>query len=302
MQTKVFIHIGYTKTASTALQEFFTLSDEIRFVDRGELCSKVIFRNSFLYDANAARDFLLAEAHTASENGQVLVVSHERLTGNPHSGHYDSMEIAHRLYDLLPDARILVCLREQMSMLASVYKQYIRIGGVRKLQDYLMPPWGYRVPLFEWRAYEYDRLISHYYDIFGKEQCNVLLFEDLRADADSFFANLADIMNVSIPKNFDLRRIYYMGIAENQVERRRILNLFHPGRTSVKDPGPLQKRWLEKCASAILTVLPFLAKRYSQEYRCLDEVRHIFQGKFTQSNQRLMRLIDRNLCDLGYEV
>lgn len=310
MQTNNFIHIGYIKAASTSLQAFFKLSGQLHLVDRETLCRQIVFWNPFLYDAEAAQEFVAGERASASKSRQVLIVSHERLGGNPHSGHYDSKEIAGRLHDLLPDSQILICIREQMSIFSSIYKQYIRRGGVKKLRDYFMPPryrsdppFGWRsVPLFDWRSYEYDKLISHYYDLFGKDRCHVLLFEDLVADPQAFFNNLANIMNVHTPEDFDVSRVRYPGIPDNQVERQRIINSFISPWMSLRDPNPFQRQWIRKFVSILLILLPFLAKRYSEKYRCVDEIREMFQGKFVESNRRLALLIDRNLSESGYEV
>jgi len=302
VQAKAFIHIGYTKAASTSLQAMFAASPKVHFVDRVELMQRLVFRNSFLYEPGAAGEFIDEQRRIAAENGQVLMVSHERLAGNPHSGHYDSKEIAFRLKGLLPDAVVLMVLREQMSMLASIYKQYIRIGGVRRLRDYLLPPADHRVPLFEWQSYRYDVLLEYYYEVFGRSSVRVLLFEDLLADPDAFFGQVAEVLGVDVPESFDTIEPRYAGIPENRVERRRIINLFRRQRASIRDEHPLQRRWLEKLAAGALCVLPFAARRYSDKRPCVREVRRIFRGRFAESNRKLAKLIDRDTAALGYET
>jgi len=301
-QAEAFIHIGYTKAASTSLQAMFAALSKVHLVDRVELMRRLIFRNSFLYDPSVAREFIDEQRRIATENGRVLMISHERLAGNPHSGHYDSKEIAFRLKDLLPDAAVLMVLREQMSMLASIYKQYVRIGGVRNLRDYLLPPADHRVPLFEWRSYEYHVLLEHYHEVFGRANVRVLLFEDILADADGFFGQVAKVLGVDVPDGFDAAEPRYAGIPESRVERQRIINIFRRQRASIRDEHPLQRRWLERLVAGALWVLPFAARRYGNERPCVREVRRILRGRFAESNRRLSKLIGRDLAALGYET
>ena len=49
----------------------------------------------------------------AAESDSTPVLSAERLSGNPHSGGYDSLQTAERLHRLFPQAKVLVVVREQ---------------------------------------------------------------------------------------------------------------------------------------------------------------------------------------------
>jgi len=37
----------------------------------------------------------------------------------------------------IPDGRVLIVVREQRSMLLSLYQQYVKVGGVRRLKGYI---------------------------------------------------------------------------------------------------------------------------------------------------------------------
>lgn len=66
----------------------------------------------------------------AAESDSTPVLSAERLSGNPHSGGYDSLQTAKRLHRLFPQAKVLVVVREQTEEILSCYNQYVRAGGV----------------------------------------------------------------------------------------------------------------------------------------------------------------------------
>ena len=55
------------------------------------------------------------------DEAKVPVISHERLSGYPHSGGHDSKEIAHRLAAVFPNAKVVIVIREQKSMILSNY-------------------------------------------------------------------------------------------------------------------------------------------------------------------------------------
>ena len=74
------------------------------------------------------------------DEGLSPVVSFERFSGNPFSGGYDSKEIADRLVRVFPDARVLVIVREQRSMIVSTYKKYVREGGALPPSKFMRPP------------------------------------------------------------------------------------------------------------------------------------------------------------------
>jgi len=121
------------------------------------------------------------------------VVSFERFSGNPFSGGYDSKEIADRLVQVFPGARVLVIVREQRSMIVSTYKQYVREGGALPPSKFIRPPTSrsMRVPWFDLRHFEYHRLLAYYRSLFGPESVLALTYEQFVADPRAFVAELA---------------------------------------------------------------------------------------------------------------
>lgn len=300
----VFVHIGLTKAASSTLQKFFTEYEPLFFVNRYETVKVLALSNGFAYDASRARSFISEHRAAIVREGKVPVFSHERLAGNPHSGHYDARVIADRIHEAVPDARILLCIREQLAMLASCYKQYVRIGGVRTLSDYLLPVWDFRVPLFDWTFYEYHRLIRYYFDLFGEQRVRVLLVEELESDPRAFYHDLSRFMGVPNPDHRRFAEVVNPGIADDDIEPTRIGNHFRSDRASVRDPGLLEtdgeRRLLQWYVKAKLGVDKL--RRAGARRDIKAEVRELFAGKFAQSNAVTGTLIGKQLAALGYEV
>ncbi len=192
----ILLHIGYHKTGSSFLQR--TLFDDgdrgfVRLGGERKLINRhLIATNSFHEAPTEIVEKIAGEAVAAAAGGKILVVSHERLSGYPASGGYDSRLIADRLQGSFPRARVLIVIREQKSFLRSMYSQYVTDGGDLSLQRFLNPPEPHlsRVPGWDFDFLAYDRLIRHYREVFSPERVLVLPFELLTREPDRFVGDI----------------------------------------------------------------------------------------------------------------
>ena len=83
-------------------------------------------------DPSYSGDELRSTIEAARPDAEVVIVTHEDISTS-----LDTGRTADRLHDLVPDARILVCVREQRSALAARYGQYVKDGGSRSFSTYL---------------------------------------------------------------------------------------------------------------------------------------------------------------------
>ncbi len=203
----LMIHIGYHKTGTTWLQD--AVFNNARYGmaspwSRQTITDDFIIPPPFSFDRN---DVLLRYQKKCDElrnQGLLPVLSHERMSGYPASGGFDSKTIADRLYSIFPEGRVIIIIREQKSIIRSWYTQYIRDGGGLSIKKYMNPPEPdlLRVPHFNYDFYQYDRLIDYYRTLFSRERVLVLPFELLKANHLDFmkritkFANLPDIADV----------------------------------------------------------------------------------------------------------
>lgn len=200
----LLVHIGYHKTASSWLLHLFYAdpSTGFRALDkkaRDAPVHRIVRDRPLEWDAASVReefDPLFAEAREA---GLVPVVCFARLAGQAMSGGYDSKMIADRLREVLPEAGIVMVIREQRRMLVSAYKQYVSAGGSCTLEHYLEPTSeDYRVPRFDYRFYEYDHLIAHYQTLYGKDSVLVLPYERFVSDPRGFVSALAGFAGLTL--------------------------------------------------------------------------------------------------------
>ena len=194
------IHIGYHKTGTTWLQKNVFPDPKSGFsLVAGPLPVRFWFVaiNDFEFDPERPRRRFRRGMEEAEEGGLVPVVSHERLSGSPYAGGHDSKASADRLALTFPDARVLIIIREQQSMILSVYKQYLRWGGAASLEQFLNQTLGSgRMPVFKYEFFEYHHLIGYYRRLFGEESVLALPYELLRKSPPDFLRRITDFVDL----------------------------------------------------------------------------------------------------------
>ncbi|MHC4809535.1 MAG: sulfotransferase domain-containing protein [Planctomycetota bacterium] len=309
------LHVGYHKTGTTWLQEAVFARPETGFhvawPDRRVLVDEIVLPNELHWDPDVAATRVEASRippPDASPAGDrpVPVLSHERLGGNPHSGGHDSLAIARRLQRLFPDAKVLLVVREQRSMIASWYVQHVREGGVSSLREFLRPiePGTGRIPRFDPRYFEFDHLARAYRELFGADRVLVLPYEWLRAEPEAFVGRIREFAGCPGPApRLDLhRRHASMSAAATTLSRwtNRLLV------RNVVNPSPLLGGVLEghrnTAAGRMLDrILPrsIMNLGGAGRRRILDT---FAAGRYEQSNARLQACCERDLRSLGYAM
>ncbi len=194
----VLVHIGYAKSATSWLQEhlFSNEATGLGWIrkEAGNPVRRLIDDDPLDFDAAATRAAIDPLLDALRERGLVPVVSVERLVGHPFSGGYDSKEIADRIAAVFPEGRVLEVIREQRSMILSTYKQSVRAGSAAAVEEFLDPPRSKsrRVPWFDYRFFEYDRLLAYYRGLLGPERVLALTFEQFGGDAAGFVGAIGD--------------------------------------------------------------------------------------------------------------
>ena len=194
------VHVGYHKTGTTWLQRHL-----FKVPDRGFLCPRrvqiyqaLVLPNPLDFDAATARGTFAPLLEEAKLRGLVPVLSHERLGGHFETGGYDSKEIAERVAAVFEEARVLICIREQESMILSAYKQHLKRDGCLSLRTFVTSTGVYYGPRFSLTQYEYDRLIRCYQRLFGKDRVLVLPFEQFKTKPEHFASRLSDFCGVQM--------------------------------------------------------------------------------------------------------
>jgi hypothetical protein len=297
------LHVGYHKTGSSWLQEqFFKNARDVAVVARQDIRRCLLVPSPGAFDPNVARAELFA-----GRRGR-LVVSDEELSGNLHSGGLHgafSLELAERLHRCLPEGRVVIVVRNQLTMIAAAYKQYIKSGGTRRIEGFLEPAKApHKTPRFSLDFLCYDQLVGRYEELFGPERVTVALYEHLAAAPIDFAARLAKGLDLDVDLSVISPRPVNVGYRSRTLRVVRFLNLFHtremPNAPSILNlPG-----WhtLLRVLAPHLDRIPLMGRALGIEELLPSQVIRGLEDHFRESNGRLEAARQLGLREAGYPV
>ncbi|MBC03156.1 MAG: hypothetical protein CMJ34_07615 [Phycisphaerae bacterium] len=178
--------------------------------DRAESTARIVLPRDLDYEPETTRAWVLDRLAESENRGHAPVISNERFSGNPASGWHDAERTATRLAGLMPDARVMLVVREQTSLLESMWLQQIRIGGISGIEDFLRPAerGDHRLPVPDARFLEFHRFVAFLDDLFGSDDVLVLPFELLRADPSAYLERIESFSGIAFPPPADNRPVY----------------------------------------------------------------------------------------------
>ena len=307
----VLVHIGYHKTGSRWLRHLFFGNPETGYGWVGKTgeehpVRRLVRARPLEFDAEAGRAEFEPLLAKIADAGLHPVVSFERLSGNPFSGGYDSKEIADRLVQVFPDARVLVVVREQRGMIVSTYKQYVREGGAMSVTKFMQPPTSrsLRIPWFDFRYFEYDHLLGYYQRLFGPERVLALPYEQFRSDPRAFVQRLAEFAGRPLSDEqldalpFDSKA--NPGPPATAIAARRWLNVLGV-RTDLNPAPPLASPAFWKLGKRIdrLSLAPRRAVVHEEE-KLRRLVAERVGDRYVESNRRTGELTGLDLAAYGW--
>ena len=198
------VHIGYHKTATTWFQKsVYPRVTNSAYVPRERVKRALLTASALHFDPAWAREQLRLTPSAPP------ILCEEELSGYLHTGGllgFLSKEMAHRIQLVLPEARIVIFVRSQPEMIAACYQQYVRGGGTYSVRRYLWPvdhlraaaAQPYKIPRFSFDHFDYDRLVAHYIELFGRERVHVFAYEELQRDAAGFLARFANTLGLEL--------------------------------------------------------------------------------------------------------
>jgi hypothetical protein len=303
----LLLHIGYHKTGTTWLRHRFFPRPDLPFHVFSRYdhdMAALLHPNALDYDPAAVRRRYQPGIDAAEAAGKIAVITHERLSGDPHSGGYDSKEMAERLHRTFPDARVLIGIREQRSMILSCYKQYLKYGGACSLADYLKYSGDHRRPQFHRNHLRYHRLIIRYQEMFGGENVLVQPYDRFRTDPAGYVATLAAFLGVQVPADLPYEDRVNVPVKPAALWVKRLMNPFLR-RDSLNGYSPYVNDPVSKVGQRIVKLVNEVAPsdlnaQIDADWKALIE--RACDGYYEESNRITSARIGTDLAQFGYRA
>lgn len=233
----IVLHPGFAKTATKTLQNgVFFSHDQVHYLGLPAAYPAVAAAindlancDSTKFDIDQTKSLFKSMLSCASPE-KTVVLSHENFSL------YESTDkgvIANRLYNIFGPCKILFTIRRQEEVLVSWYMQKISkyIGG----HNFISFDNWFRIKTKEphrsiFDDLDYENVVSTYETIFGRENVNVLLFEQLRDNPQAYARELANILNIDAHQVYEkLSTAHYnRTIAQREIDFGRITTRYVP--------------------------------------------------------------------------
>jgi len=291
------IHIGYHRTGTTWLQNRIFVDPAFGFVRQQPMESAVeafvtVDRDAFDPEAAGRRFGPLIEG--AAQSGLVPVLSHERLSMGAATG--TSRDIADRLAAAFPSGRVLAVIREQRSIMISIYKGNVRRSGADSFRRFWERPFADdRGSL---RHFEYHLLIAHYRQVYGSDRVLVLPFELLRADPVAFVASISTFVGNPVPTDVPHER-ENVGMNAAATSALRYVDVaLRTLRLGSVFEGNAMRRMRQRVTARVGTSSGKRSRRIEADWRAIAA--DLAGERFSNSNRITSELTGLDLGGLGY--
>ncbi|MEL6681414.1 MAG: hypothetical protein AAFQ09_02070 [Pseudomonadota bacterium] len=303
MSPAPLVHIGYQKTASTFLQKRVFADDEVFVRPWGEQAAPAVehfvLQHPQHFDPQKVRD------EFGEHPTKIPVISQEDLAGFPVYAFYHAETVLQRIKATFPDSRILICVREQKSMIVSQYFQFIRQGGTRSLLSMLKDndnkP-GFR-PVIRKEHFEYDLMYDLISKYFEQDRILMLPHELLRHAPETYFAKINALLGTALSPSLAQETVYAKRSgATVQVEL--FFNKVAPMPQDLPVDYNEYPLWV-RGRNRLLRNVDKATSRFkyfgqSFEDKVKRQAEDYLGDHFAASNTRLSQLLDEDLASLGY--
>lgn len=293
----VLFHIGYPKTATTWFQEsFFPRVKNYRYIHRDITNKHFFFSDSFTFNSTEVKH----ELGLDQSNEKLLLSSELMVTAinfSWQSGNYARV-CAQKIKEVFPSAQIIIFLRNQQSLFASAYQQYLKNGGTYSLKKYL-----YSGRVFAFEHLLFDLMIEYYDSLFGKENVHIFFYEEFRRDPDSFLDDFCKKFDFKIDLNEIPQGRVNRGLRKGMVLPLRFFNFFHYkpiGRKNYLFHLPGMIRFINQ---AIIPLNRFnIFGEFLKTEDLLDQKDYeAFRNYYSVSNRRLAKRVGEDILkNYGY--
>ncbi|MDQ0298121.1 hypothetical protein J2S78_000529 [Salibacterium salarium] len=301
MKKKVYVHIGFHKTATSFLQRcIYPKMKSVRYIKYGALKKQLYnLRLKTLEDEEIQQ---IREKILTFYKKKPILISYEGLSGSPFSQKRSksNIKVLEDIRRVFPeeefDVHIIVGIREQVNLLTSLYVQYVHQGGVKKAEEHL-------ANLEEQGIldhYHYDHYLHKVEELFGKNHYYLIIYELFKQQTEQQLFNLLSFMGENkIPEyeNEQVNRSY--GTMQMMIGRR-VNYLFktrlHPKGLIPVNPSPIKGKFSPR--KVLQSKWSF--KVHYKRYHLPKELSNYLKAQYIESNRNLQEEYNVDLPDIYF--
>lgn len=197
---EIFLHIGLHKTGTKFLQYKvfkFLKSEEINYnpIFITQLIADLIKADT--EDIEYVLNHIQEELKKIKKDGhKKLLISREIMSGDCFRMYPDYSRIQKRLKLAFPKAKIIICLRNQIDWITSCYRETVNMYHYQTFNNYINSSQHDEfVKAIIWNLNFNDYLLC-LKNIFGKNNVNILFYEDLKKDKIKFTNQIKSILKI----------------------------------------------------------------------------------------------------------
>jgi hypothetical protein len=309
----IYLHIGLWKTGTTFLQKMiFPKLKNVNYIifrnDKEMLEVMDKLRFSILSNDDSKKLQLVVSTKLLKDRN---LISAEGLSGSAYFVHdnYRS-NILKNIEKVFTNfnVKIILGIREQSSIIVSLYKQYLYRGGTKSLTGFIDQMNQYQMSRKGedyFKRFEYGCYIDEIIKIFGKDNLYIYSFEELNKDKYTFLKNLLDFLGEKeVPEFEDI--VYNRGYGKIQIKLARFLNRFF--KSDLNPNGilhyfriPMIKRISQRDVGDLLQSR-LIQKLIYKEYRMPYNLKLKIKKRYIQDNKRINEKYGLNLPDIYFST
>ena len=124
---------------------------------------------------------------------KLLVIGSNSFSGSNFISCSDARKNAERLFSVFGEIKIIFIIREQISMIHSIYSQYLKEGGSLKIENFVFDPIIARGLIERLKCH---KQIKMYRSIFGDKNIHVDLFENFKNNKKIFLSEICNFLEI----------------------------------------------------------------------------------------------------------
>lgn len=302
------VHIGFSKCASTFLQAFFEEHPAVFLVNQSHYFAPFAYSSFPRGEEDYFRLFEGAQAEQVkleSDEHILLPLFHPVLEAAATT--LDSVaEVSARIKSILPDAKIIIVIRNQSGLIVSRYSEYILGGGRCDFEEFLSEFLRCSIDGVNYFQNYYSKIIRIFHADFSADNVLVLLQEELGRDEQSTIEQLSKFLEI------DARRPSQRGMVSRRVGLSilgiRVVRVFNKlvvtrPKRSFNEAQVRIPFLLYKVIQRALRILDFyLPKKLKGDKNAVltEAAAAQIRREFSEDNARLAELLSKDMSELGY--